>query len=190
VVPGQDLWGRTGKSKKNYRPGQHGPNGQVKTSDYGNQLKAKQKMQGYYGIRTERQFRNIFHIAYNAKGDTGDNLVGLLECKIDALVYRMNLAPTIFAAAQLVSHGHVLVDGRPVNRYFFVKVGQEVSLKEESKKIALVLESVQRMERSVPDYLSFDTTKMVGTLTRVPKLADVPYPVQMEPNLVTEFYSQ
>ena len=189
---GVNLWGR-GKdpfNTKNYGPGQHGPLGRKMPSDFGTQLRAKQMLKGYYNM-TEKQFRRTFKEAANAKGDTGENLIGLLEQRLDAVVYRMNLVPTIFGARQLVSHKHVLVNGKTVNiPSYKVKVGDVVEVREKSRNIPMVLESAQTPEREVPDYMDVDPKAFKGKFTRVPAFEDVPYPVQMEPNLVVEFYSR
>jgi small subunit ribosomal protein S4 len=160
-------------------------------SDFGLQLRAKQKLKGYYGDLTEKQFRKIYAEAERRRGDTGEMLIGLLERRLDALVYRAKLVPTIFAARQFVNHGHVLVNGRRVNiPSYTVKEGDVIEVKEKSKQLALVLEAAQSAERDTPDYLEVDHGKMKVTFLRVPSLSDVPYPVQMEPNLVVEFYAK
>ncbi len=189
---GVNLWGR-GKSplnKREYGPGQHGQR-RKKPSDFGVQLQAKQKLKGYYGNIGERQFRKIYEEAVRRRGDTGENLIELLERRLDAIVYRMKLAATPFAARQLVSHGHVLVNGKRLNiPSVRLRDGDEVELRSRAKQMAVVLEAVQSNERDVPDYLEFDAAHLKGKFVRAPKLADVPYPVQMEPNLVVEFYSR
>ncbi len=160
-------------------------------SDFGVHLQAKQKLKGYYGNIGERQFRNYYREASRRKGDTGENLVGLLERRLDAVIYRMKFVPTVFAARQFVNHGHILVNGKRVNiPSYLVKEGDEVQLKEKSFEIPMVLEAIDSPERDVPDYVEVDYRKMKGTFIRTPKLADVPYPAQMEPNLVIEFYSR
>jgi len=190
---GANLWGR-GKDpyeKRNYGPGQHGQLRRKKASDYGLQLREKQKIKGYYGNITERQFRRVYQEAARAKGDTSENLIGLLESRLDAIVYRMGFVPTVFAARQFVSHGHIKVNGRRVNiASFTVKEGDVVELKEKSRELTLVLENMKSPERNVPEYIEFDEKEFKGKFIRRPKLADVPYPVQMEPNLVVEFYSR
>ncbi len=190
---GQNVWGRP-KSPVNHReygPGQHGQRRKGKLSDYGVQLKAKQKLRGYYGNILERQFRSIYAEARRLKGDTGANMIGLLERRLDALIYRAKFVPTVFAARQFISHGHITVNGRRVTiPSFKVKVGDAVEVKDKSKQLALVLESTGLPERDVPDYVDVDHTKMTAKLTRVPQLTEVPYPVQMEPHLVVEFYSR
>jgi small subunit ribosomal protein S4 len=189
---GVNLWGRPKSpiNKREYGPGKHGQR-RFKLSDFGVHLQAKQKLKGYYGNIGERQFRNYYREASRRKGDTGENLVGLLERRLDSVIYRMKFVPTVFAARQFVNHGHVLVNGKRVNiPSYLVKEGDEVQLKEKSFEIPMVLEAIDSPERDVPDYVEVDYRKMKGTFIRTPKLADVPYPVQMEPNLVIEFYSR
>ncbi len=191
---GVNLWGR-GKDSfnvRNYGPGQHGLAGKKSVvSDYGKQLRAKQQLKKYYGNITEKQFRRIYTEALRRKGDTGENLVGLLESRLDAVVYRANFAPTVFAARQLVSHKHITVNGKKVNiASYAVKVGDVIEVKEKSRQIPLILEAVQVMEREAPSYLEHDQKAMSAKFLRLPKLEDVPYPVVMEPNLVVEFYSR
>lgn len=190
---GENIWGRP-KSPLNtraYGPGQHGQRRKGKLSDYGLQLRAKQKLKGYYGSITEKAFRRLYDEASRRKGDTGENLIGLLESRLDAIVYRAKFVSTVFAARQFVSHGHVTVNGQRVNiPSYQVKVGDKIEVRERSKQLTVVLEAVQLAERDVPDYVEVDHNKMVATYARVPALSDVPYPVQMEPNLVVEFYSR
>ncbi|MFN7038352.1 MAG: 30S ribosomal protein S4 [Alphaproteobacteria bacterium] len=187
------LWG-TAKDpylKKNYPPGQHGPTLQRKVSDYGKQLNAKQRLKSYYGRINEKQFRAIFKEAIRLKGDTGENLIGLLERRLDAIVYRLNIAKTIFAARQLVCHKHIKVNGKTVNYPSMrLKVGDLIEVKEDSKSIPVVIESTQQIDRTIPTYLEFDPKSMSGKFNMIPKLGDVPYPVVMEPNLVVELYSR
>ncbi len=190
---GQNIWGRPKSpvNKREYGPGQHGQRRKGKTSDFGTQLKAKQKLKGYYGSITEKQFRRYYAEAVRMRGDSGENLIGLLECRLDAAVYRAKFVPTVFAARQFVSHGHVKVNGRRVNvASYMLKVGDVVEVKESSRQMVMVLEAVQLAERDVPDYFDVDHSKMTAKMTRVPGLSEVPYPVQMEPNLVVEFYSR
>ncbi len=189
---GVNLWGRPKSpyNKREYGPGQHGQR-RRKPSDYGIQLSAKQKLKGYYGNITERQFRRYYAEAIRRRGDTGEHLVQLLERRLDAVIYRMKFVPTVFAARQFVSHGHVRVNGRRVTiSSYQVKDGDTVEVKEKSRELPMVLEAIVLGERDVPDYLEVDYKKMQGKFVRGPKLADVPYPVQMEPNLVVEFYSR
>jgi small subunit ribosomal protein S4 len=189
---GVNLWGRAKSpvNKREYGPGQHGQR-RKKPTDFGIQLQAKQKLKGYYGNITERQFRKVYTEAVRRKGDTGENLVQLLERRLDAVVYRMKFAPTVFAARQIVSHGHVRVNGKKVDiSSFVVEDGDTVELAGKSKDMVLALEAMSSTERNVPDYLQVDEKQFKGTFVRGPKLGDVPYPVQMEPNLVVEFYSR
>ena len=189
---GVNLWGRPKSpiNSREYGPGQHGQR-RRKPTDFGVQLMAKQKLKGYYGNIGEKQFRKYYAEAVRRKGDTGENLIGILETRLDAVVYRMKFVPTVFAARQLVNHGHVKVNGKRVTiPSYLVRTGDLVEVKEKSRELPVVLEGVQSNERDVPDYLDVDHAKMSGTFIRVPKLEDVPYPVQMEPNLVVEFYSR
>lgn len=189
---GVNLWGRAKSplNKRDYRPGQHGQR-RTKLSDYGVQLHAKQKLRGYYGDIGERQFRRYYQEAMRRKGNNGEILVQLLECRLDAVVYRMKFVATIFAARQFVNHGHVLVNGKRVNiSSYQVKDGDVIELRAKAKTMATVLTAVESAEREVPDYISVDHKEMKGTFVRTPELSDVPYPVQMEPNLVIEFYSR
>jgi len=189
---GVNLWGRAKSpiNRHEYGPGQHGQR-RKKPSDFGLQLMAKQKLKGYYGNIGERQFRRLYAEAVRRRGDTGENLIQLLERRLDAVVYRLKLAPTPFAARQIVNHGHIRVNGKRLNiPSYQVKDGDQIEVRQKSKTMALILESVQSGERDIPDYLSLDKAKLVGTFVRAPALADVPYPVQMEPNLVVEFYSR
>ncbi len=189
---GVNLWGRSKSpiNKREYGPGQHGQR-RRKPTEYGIQLQAKQKLKGYYGNITERQFRRIYAEANRRRGDTGEQLIELLERRLDAVVYRMKFAPTVFAARQIVNHGHVRVNGKKVNiASYMVKDNDAIELKPKSRDMGLVLEAAASAERQVPDYLQVDHKAMKGTFVRGPKLADVPYPVQMEPNLVVEFYSR
>ena len=190
---GENIWGRPKSpvNKREYGPGQHGPRRAGKLSDFGIQLRAKQKLKGYYANISERQFHGIYVEASRLKGDTGENLIGLLERRLDAMVYRSKFVPTIFAARQFISHGHVKVNGRRVNvSSYQLKVGDVVEIKEASKQLALVLEASQLAERDVPEYIEADHHKMTAKFIRVPGLADVPFPVQMEPHLIVEFYSR
>ncbi|MEM7752500.1 MAG: 30S ribosomal protein S4 [Pseudomonadota bacterium] len=190
---GENIWGRPKSpvNRREYGPGQHGQRRKGKMSDFGLQLRAKQKLKGYYGDLTEKQFRRIFGEAERVKGDTGENLIGLLERRLDAIVYRAKFVPTIFAARQFVNHKHVTVNGQVVNiPSYRVKEGDVVEVRDRSKQMALVLEASQLPERDVPDYLDVDHSKMKATFVRTPGLSDVPYPVLMEPNLVIEYYAQ
>lgn len=190
---GENIWGRPKSplNKRESRPGQHGERRMGKTSDYGQQLKAKQKLKGYYASINERQFRRIYGEAARLKGSTSEHIIGLLERRLDAVVYRAKFVPTVFAARQFVSHGHVKVNGRRVTiPSYRIRVGDVIELREKARDMALVLEATKSAERDVPDYIDADHSKMVAKMTRIPALSDVPYPVQMEPNLVVEFYSR
>jgi small subunit ribosomal protein S4 len=190
---GENIWGRP-KSPVNRRenaPGQHGARRKGKMSDFGLQLRAKQKLKGYYGDLTEKQFKRIYSEAARVKGDTGENLIGLLERRLDAVVYRAKFVATMFAARQFVNHGHVRVNGKKVNiPSYRVQEGDVIEVRDRSKQIAVLLEATQLAERDVPDYIDADHSKMTATFVRTPGLGDVPYPVMMEPNLVIEFYAQ
>ena len=190
---GQNIWGRPKSpvNRREYGPGQHGQRRKGKPTDFGTQLKAKQKLKGYYGNVSEKQFRKYYAEAIRQKGDSSRNLVGLLERRLDMVVYRCKFVPTIFAARQFVNHGHVKVNGRRVNiASFQVQVGDLIEVKESSRELATVIEASQLAERDVPDYFEHDDGKKTAKMTRVPGLTEVPYPVQMEPNLVIEFYSR
>lgn len=188
---GENIWGRA-KSPVNtreYGPGQHGQRRKGKLSDFGIQLRAKQKLKGYYGSISEKQFRRYYDEAVRRKGDTGEHLIGILECRLDALVYRAKFVPTVFAARQFVNHGHVLVNGKRCNiPSRLLKAGDVVEIREKSRNIPMVLEAQQSPEREVPEYVAVDGAK--ATYVRIPALDEVPYPVIMEPNLVVEFYSR
>lgn len=189
---GENIWGRP-KSPINsraYGPGQHGQRRKSKVSDFGLQLRAKQKLKGYYGNLTEKQFSRTYAEAARRKGNTSENLIGLLEARLDAVVYRAKFVPTVFAARQFVNHGHVLVNGKRVNiASYRVKVGDVVTVRERSRNMALVLEALQSSERDTPDYVEVDPKAMTAKFVRVPEFSEVPYPVKMEPNLVIEFYA-
>ena len=187
-----NLWGRPKSpfNKRDYPPGQHGQR-RRKISDFGSQLRAKQKLKGYYGNINEKQFRRIYAEAVQAKGDTSEQLIGLLESRLDIIVYRMLFVPTVFAARQLINHGHVTVNGKRVNvASYRVREGDQVEIRQKYKEHPVVLEATQTLERDVPDYMEIDFENLKGTFVRIPVLADVPYPVQMEPNLVIEYYSR
>jgi small subunit ribosomal protein S4 len=189
----ENLWGRAKSpyNKRESRPGQHGERRGGKLSDYGQQLRAKQKLKGYYASIGEKQFNKIYQEATRLKGSTSENLIGLLERRLDAVVYRAKFVPTVFAARQFVSHGHVRVNGRRVNiPSYRCKAGDVVEVGEKGRQMALVLEASQSGERDVPDFLEVDHTKMTAKYLRIPTLSEVPYPVRMEPQLVVEFYSR
>lgn len=191
---GVSLWGRAKDpyNDKNYGPGLHGQAGsRKKKSDFGIQLQAKQKLKGYYGNINEKQFRKVYKEAVRRKGDTSENLIGLLEQRLDAVIYRANFVPTVFSARQLISHKHVTVNGQTVNvASYRVKVGDVVQVKEKSRQIPMVLQATQSQERPTPEYLEVDNKEHTAKYLATPKLADVPYPVVMEPHLVVEFYSR
>ena len=189
---GVNLWGRPKSpiNRRDYPPGQHGQR-RRKPSDFGIQLRAKQQLKGHYANLTERQFRRLYDEAVRRKGDTGENLVELLERRLDAVVYRMKFVPTVFASRQFISHGHITVNGKRVNiPSYRIRDEDVVEVKEKSRTLALVLEAIESPERDVPEYLEVDHGAMKGRYVRGPKLADVPYPAQMEPHLVVEFYSR
>jgi len=190
---GASLWGQANDPflKKNYRPGQHGTMPKGRVTDYGNQLKYKQRLKFYYGNISEKQFYNSFVLATKSKGDVAENFVALLESRLDAVVYRANFVPTVFAARQFVSHKHVTVNGKTVNiASYKVKVGDVVQVRDKSKKLAIVIDSQQKMVRDVPVYLQLDKDNLSVKLVSKPSFAEVPYPVEMHPNLIKEFYSR
>ncbi|HEX6610641.1 MAG TPA: 30S ribosomal protein S4 [Hyphomicrobiaceae bacterium] len=190
---GENIWGRSKSpiNRRNSRPGQHGERRAGKLSDYGQQLRAKQKLKGYYGNISERQFYAIYVEATRMKGDSGENLIGLLERRLDTVVYRAKFVQTMFAARQFINHGHVKVNGRRVNiPSYKLKVGDTIEVKDASKQLALVLEANQLAERDVPDFIDADHNKQSAKFIRIPQLADVPFAVQMEPHLIVEFYSR
>ncbi|HEX3673082.1 MAG TPA: 30S ribosomal protein S4 [Rhizomicrobium sp.] len=190
---GESVWGRpkSPANKRSYGPGQHGQRRAKKLSDYGTQLQAKQKLKGYYGNITERQFRKYYTEASRRQGDTGENMIGLLERRLDAVVYRAKFVPTPFAARQLVSHGHVKVNGKRVTvASYQVKENDAIELTPKAREMALVLEASKSAERDTPDYVEVDHNKMTAKLVRTPKLSDVPYASQMQPHLIVEFYSR
>jgi len=190
---GENIWGRPKSpiNSRSYGPGQHGQRRKSKVSDFGLQLRAKQKLKGYYGNLTEKQFSRTYNEAARRKGNTSENLIALLESRLDAIVYRAKFVPTPFAARQFVNHGHILVNGKRVNiPSYRVKVGDIVQVRERSRNMALVLEALQLVERDTPDYIEVDDGKLTAKLTRVPAITEVPYPVMMEPHLVVEYYSR
>ncbi|MEM9735226.1 MAG: 30S ribosomal protein S4 [Pseudomonadota bacterium] len=190
---GENIWGRPKSpvNRREYGPGQHGQRRKGKMSDFGLQLRAKQKLKGHYGDLTEKQFRRIYADAVRLRGDTGEALIGLLERRLDAVVYRCKFVPTIFAARQFVNHGHVKVNGRKVDiPSYRVAEGDLIEISDKAKQMALVLEAVQSAERDVPEYLEVDHSKFTATYLRVPSLGDVPFAVMMEPNLVVEYYAK
>ncbi|MDD3669001.1 MAG: 30S ribosomal protein S4 [Alphaproteobacteria bacterium] len=189
---GVSLWGKAKSpvNKRNYGPGQHGAN-RKKPTDYGLQLHAKQKLRGVYGNISEKQMRKYYAEAVRRPGDSSENLVGLLESRLDSVVYRMKFVNSVFAARQFVSHGHVSVNGKRVNiPSYLVRAGDEIALRAKAKEMAFVIEAMNAADRDAPDYMEVDAKEFKGKFARVPKLADVPYAVQMEPHLVIEFYSR
>ena len=190
---GENIWGRPKSpvNRREYGPGQHGQRRKAKLSDFGVQLRAKQKLKGYYGDLTEKQFRRIFGEAERLRGDTGEKLVGLLESRLDAFVYRAKFVQTVFAARQFVNHGHVMVNGKKVNiPSYRLREGDLVEVRDKSKKLSTILEAISLAERDVPEYIKVDHSNITAEFVRVPELSEIPYPVVMEPNLVVEFYSK
>jgi small subunit ribosomal protein S4 len=189
---GENIWGRPKSpiNTRSYGPGQHGQRRKQKISDFGLQLRAKQKLKGYYGNLTEKQFSRTYDEASRRKGNTSENLIALLESRLDAIVYRAKFVPTPFAARQFVNHGHVLVNGKRVNiPSYRCKAEDVITVRERSRNMALVLEALQSAERETPDYIEVDVKAMTARYIRLPELSEVPYPVKMEPNLVVEFYA-
>lgn len=189
---GANLWGRAKSpfNKREYGPGQHGQN-KKKPTDYGVQLQAKQKLRGYYANIGERRFYRYYEEAIRRRGDSGHNLIELLERRLDAVVYRLKFVPTVFAARQFVSHGHVLVNGKRVTvASYSVKDGDTIEVREKSRQMALYIVASEAPDREVPGYLEVDHKAGKAKFVRAPKLEEVPYPVQMEPNLIIEFYSR
>jgi small subunit ribosomal protein S4 len=190
---GVNTWGRAKSpvNKRKYKPGQHGPMGHSKRTDYGTQLAAKQLLKGYYGNVSEKKFRSYYDEAMRRRGDTAQEIIAQLESRLDAIVYRANFVPTVFAARQVVSHGHILVNGKRVNiPSYQVRVGDVITLKENARTIPMVVQAQNNKDRDIPDYLNVDEKKFEATYVRIPAFEEVPYPVKMEPNLVVEFYSR
>jgi len=190
---GENIWGRPKSpfNKRNYGPGQHGQRRKGKLSDFGIQLRSKQKLKGYYGDLTEKQFRRTFSEAERLKGDTGENLIGLLERRLDAVVYRAKFAITMFASRQFINHGHILVNGKRVNiPSYRLKEEDVVEIRNKSKQLLVVDDAINNNERDAPDFLEVDYENLTAKFVRVPKLDEVPYPTRMEPNLVVEYYSK
>ena len=188
-----NLWGRPKSpfNTRNYPPGQHGKARKGKPSDYGTQLEAKQKMKFYYGNMNERQFRNIYLKAMQKKGNTSENLVGILERRLDTIAYRAKFATTVFAARQLINHGHIKVNGKKVNiPSYLVKAEDSIEIREKSKEIANITGALVSKEREIPEYIQTDEKNKVAKFIRVPKFSEIPYPTIMEPNLVIEYYSR
>ena len=188
-----NLWGKPKSpfNTRNYPPGQHGQAKKGKPTDYGIQLNAKQKLKAYYGNINERQFRNIYRKAINKRGDSTENLVGLLETRLDTIIYRSKFAPTVFAARQLINHGHFKVNKRKVNvSSYRVKEDDVIEIKEKSKSLNIIEGSLGNKEREVPEYIQLDSKNKITKLVRVPKFSEIPYPTVMEPKLVIEYYSR
>ncbi len=188
-----NLWGRPKSpfNTRNYPPGQHGQNKKGKPTDYGIQLNAKQKLKSYYGNINERQFRNVYRKALKKKGDTTENLVGLLETRLDTVIYRAKFAPTVFSARQLINHGHFRVNKKKVNiSSYTVKENDLIEIKDKSKSLTIIEGCLSSKERDVPEYIQYDTKNKTAKLVRIPKFADIPYPTVMEPKLVIEYYSR
>ena len=188
-----NLWGRPKSpfNSRNYPPGQHGKSIKRKKSDYGTQLEAKQKLKFYYGNMNERQFRNVYRKAIKKKGNTSENLIGLLERRLDTVIYRAKFAPTVFSARQLINHGHIRVNSKKVNiPSFLVSEKDTIDLKNQSKELAVIIGALTSKERDVPEYIQLDEKNKIIKLTRVPKFSEIPYPTVMEPNLVIEYYSR
>ncbi len=188
-----NLWGRPKSpfNTRNYPPGQHGQNKKGKPTDYGIQLNAKQKLKSYYGNINERQFRNVYRKAMKKKGDTTENLVGLLETRLDTVIYRAKLAPTVFSARQLINHGHFRVNKKKVNiSSYVVKENDLIEVKDKSKTLNIIEGCLSSKERDIPEYIQSDSKNKTAKLVRVPKFAEIPYPTLMEPKLVIEYYSR
>tara|TARA_Y100000590_G_scaffold174988_1_gene200013 strand:+ start:802 stop:1419 length:618 start_codon:yes stop_codon:yes gene_type:complete len=188
-----NLWGRPKSpfNSRNYPPGQHGKSAKSKTSDYGTQLEAKQKLKFYYGNMNERQFRNVFRKALKKRGNTAENFIGFLERRLDTLIYRAKFATTVFSARQLINHGHIKVNGKKVNiPSCLVSEKDTIELRDKSKELAVIVGALVSKERDIPDYINMDEKNKTAKLIRVPKFSEVPYPTIMEPNLVVEYYSR
>ena len=190
---GANIWGRAKSpfNVRNYKPGEHGPMSTGKRTDYGNQLWAKQRLKGYYGNISEKKMVSYYKEAIRIRGNSSEALIGLLESRLDAVIYRAKFAPTVFAARQIISHGHILVNGKKVNvASFQVKVGDVVEVATKAREMAIIAESTKSKEREVPEYVAVEDNGFKATYARVPLLSDVPYPVKMEPDQVIEFYSK
>ena len=190
---GENIWGRPKSpvNRRSYAPGEHGQRRQGKPSDYGLQLRAKQKLKGYYGNLTEKQFKACYKEAVRVKGDTGENLIGLLERRLDAVIYRAKFATTIFSARQLINHGHVKVNGKKVNiGSYLVREEDSIEIRDKSKQLAIIDIALANKERETPEYIQMDEKNKKLKFVRVPKFEEVPYPIVMEPNLVIEYYSR
>jgi small subunit ribosomal protein S4 len=188
-----NIWGRPRSpfNSRAYPPGQHGQGRKGKPTDYGIQLQAKQKLKAYYGNINERQFRNIYRKALSNRGDTTENLIALLESRLDTVIYRAKFAITVFSARQMINHGHITVNKKRVNiASYVVKDSDLIEIREKSKKLAFIDGALQSKEREVPEYIQLDDKNKTAKLVRVPKFSEVPFPVIMEPSLVIEYYSR
>ena len=188
-----NLWGRPKSpfNSRNYPPGQHGKTRRGKISDYGSQLEAKQKLKFYYGNMNERQFRNVYRKALKNKGNTTENLIGLLERRLDTVIYRAKFATTVFSARQLINHGHIKVNSKKVNiASYLIREKDTIEIKNKSKELVVIVGSLVSKEREVPDYIQMDEKNKIAKFIRVPKFSEVPYPTIMEPSLVIEYYSR
>ncbi len=188
-----NLWGRPKSpfNTRNYPPGQHGKTSRSKTSDYGTQLQAKQKLKFYYGNMNERQFRNVFRKALKKQGNTAENFIGFLERRLDTVIYRAKFATTVFSARQIINHGHIKVNGKKVNiPSYLISDKDTIELKDKSKELTMIIGSIVSKERDIPEYIQMDEKNKIAKLIRVPKFSEVPYPTIMEPNLVVEYYSR
>lgn len=175
-------------TKKNYPPGQHGNNRRRKTSEYGTQLKEKQKAKYTYGV-LEKQFRNLFEKAQRSKGVTGEVLLQLLESRLDNVVFRLGLARTRAAARQLVSHRHITVDGQVVNiPSYTLKPGQVVGVRERSKSLEVINDSLAGFSHSKYPWLSWDAASKTGQYLHIPERADIPEEIKEQ--LIVELYSK
>ena len=181
--------GKCALERRKYAPGQHGQ-GRKKVSEYGKQLRTKQFAKRYYGV-LEGQFRHYFERAEKMNGVTGENLLSILESRLDNVAYRLGFGTSRAQARQMILHGHVTVNGKKVDiPSYLVKVGDEIAVRSKAKEMAMVIEAAASTEREVPDYMEVDAKAFTGKFIRVPKLADIPYAAQMEPNLVIEYYSR
>ena len=177
-------------NRKPYGPGQHAQTRRGKISNYGTQLQEKQKIKFMYGL-LEKQFRITFKKAEKLKGETGTNMLQLLESRLDTVIYRAKFAPTVFAARQMINHGHIKVNKKRVNiSSYVVKSSDLIEIRDKSKKLTVIDGSLQSKERDVPEYIQLDNKNKTAKLVRIPKFSEVPYPVIMEPNLVIEYYSR
>ncbi|MCX8516276.1 MAG: 30S ribosomal protein S4 [Alphaproteobacteria bacterium] len=189
---GVNLWGRAKSpfAKSPRGPGQHGTS-RSKMSDFGIQLRAKQKLKGYYANITESQFSRYYEKSARKKGDSGENLINLLEHRLDSIVYRAKLVPTMFAARQFVSHGHLQINGKRITIPSYLgKNGEVIEVRQRSQKLDIIEIAQKLSERDVPDYIAFDPKKMTVQINRDVRLEEVPYPVEMEPHLIIEYYSR